>query len=413
MRKVALALLVLCLLSWVASTAALAKAQRVVVAAWGAQAEKETIDALAEKFNAEHPDITVEITYPAGGYEDKIITMVAGGAAPDVVQVQNGWGLSQFAVAGVIQPLDTYATRSKVRLADLISPKLVGELSFDGKTYAYPKGFTTKAMAVNKDLFDGAGMALPTAQWSLSDYRQNAMKLTNETKQQYGSMILWDQLWMYVNGGRIFADDNQTVLIDSDAAAIGLQFTYDMNQDPRATVQSDSVWSDQSQNLWYSGRVGMWPDMGAWTLPNFKTRGVSWNYYLTPLPHKTTAPGSVPMAVTGFAMTTTTTVPEAAWEWIRWVSFSKSAQDVIATGAMLPGLRSSIKNWLDMGYPGGDSFIVEMEYAAPEPANSFLSKMWDIIGEEWGKAAKGTITYKVANAEVKRRLEAVVAEARN
>lgn len=316
----------------------------LTLAAWGSQAERETIDALVEAFNRAHQDIQVTVTYPSG-YEDKIVSMVAAGVAPDIIQVQNGWQLSMFAAREIVQPLNPFLDLFPIPDNTYVSSKILAELTYDGRVFALPKGWTTKVMAVNQDIFNELGLTLPNESWSLEDFRQTAIRITDPVGARYGSMELWDTLWMYTNGGRILADDNETVLFDDPAAIIGFEFAVEMNKDPRATVQA-GVWSQESQELWYTGRVGMWPDMGAWTLPNFRTRDVQWNFWLAPLPHNTTKPGAIPMAVTGFAMTSTTRHRDAAWQFIRWAGSSYEAQSIIASGAMIPARRDTIDQWL-------------------------------------------------------------------
>ena len=373
-----------------------------------AQAERETIDALVEAFNRLHPDIQVTVTYP-GEYEDKIVSMVAAGVAPDIIQVQNGWQLNMFVAREIVQPLNPFLDLHPVAADTYVSSKILDELTYDGRVYALPKGWTTKVMAVNQDIFNELGLALPNENWSLEDFRQTAIRITDPQGGRYGSMELWDTLWMYTNGGRILADDNETVLFDEPAAVIGFEFAVEMNKDPRATVQA-GVWSQTSQDLWYTGRVGMWPDMGAWTLPNFRTRDVQWQFWLTPLPHNTTKPGAIPMAVTGFAMTSTTQHRDAAWEFIRWAGSSYEAQAIIASGAMIPARRDAIELWLDHDWPGAESFLTELAYAVPEPRHPLMDQINRIIGEAWSKVRAGELSAAAAHEDAARQMRALISQ---
>lgn len=406
LRRILLAVIIFS----IAAPSAAAAPVELTMAAWGSQAEQETINALVEAFNRLHEDVQVTVTYP-GEYEDKIVSMVAAGVAPDVIQVQNGWQLSMFVAKGIVQPLNPYLELSPIPEDLYVSPKILDELTYDGRVYALPKGWTTKVLAVNQDIFEELGLALPDETWSLEDFRRTAMRLTDPDGDRYGSMELWDLLWMYTNGGRILADDNETVLFDEPAAIIGFEFAVEMNKDPRATVQSN-VWSQMSQELWYTGRVGMWPDMGAWTLPNFRTWGVTWKFVLTPLPHNTTKPGAVPMAVTGFAMTSTTQKQDAAWKFIRWAGSSYEAQSIIAAGAMIPARRDAIEQWLVHDWPGAESFLVELNYAAPEPRHPLMDQIYRIMYEAWSKVRAGELSAAAAHQDAARQMRALISQAK-
>src|SRR5690606_5685490 len=373
-----------------------------------AQAERETIDALVEAFNRLHPDIQVTVTYP-GEYEDKIVSMVAAGVAPDIIQVQNGWQLNMFVAREIVQPLNPFLDLYPVAAETYVSSKILDELTYDGRVYALPKGWTTKVMAVNKDIFNELGLALPNENWSLEDFRQTAIRITDPQGGRYGSMELWDTLWMYTNGGRILADDNETVVFDEPAAVIGFEFAVEMNKDPRATVQA-GVWSQTSQDLWYTGRVGMWPDMGAWTLPNFRTRDVQWQFWLPPLPHNTTKPGAIPMAVTGLAMTSPPQNRDAAWEFLRGAASSYEAQAIIASGAMIPARRDAIELWLDHDWPGAESFLTELAYAVPEPRHPLMDQINRIIGEAWSKVRAGELSAAAAHEDAARQMRALISQ---
>ena len=56
-----------------------------------------------------------------------------------------------------------------------------------GGYYGFPQGFATEIMYYNKDMFDAAGVAYPTDDWTWDDYTAAAEKLTKADGSQYGS----------------------------------------------------------------------------------------------------------------------------------------------------------------------------------------------------------------------------------
>src|SRR5690606_12443476 len=65
---------------------------------------------LAEEFNAQNPDINVEIMTPAGSYLEVLRVMVAGGNSPDLTFLAN-WDIASMAEDGLLQPLELYVER--------------------------------------------------------------------------------------------------------------------------------------------------------------------------------------------------------------------------------------------------------------------------------------------------------------
>ena len=83
----------------------------------------------------------------------------------------------RFAKNGVTMKLDD-------KLKDLAStraissrPSLISANQVDGY-YGFPQGFATEIMYYNKDMFDAAGVAYPTDDWTWDDYTAAAEKLT-------------------------------------------------------------------------------------------------------------------------------------------------------------------------------------------------------------------------------------------
>ncbi len=131
----------------------------------------------------------------------------------------------------------------------------------DGKVIGIPALVDNLALIYNKKLFDAAGVAYPTDDWSWDDFRAAAKKLTNPATNTYGTAYsvsgsedttwhLWPLLWQH--GGKIL--DGTKPAFNSDAGVEALETLRQM------AVDDKSMYLDQTDEkygpLFNSGHVG-------------------------------------------------------------------------------------------------------------------------------------------------------------
>lgn len=106
----------------------------------------------------------------------------------------------------------------KIAESDKIDPEnypedIWGLYTYDDKYYAVPKDVDTIALWYNKTMFDEAGLAYPTADWTWDDVSEAAKKLTKDDGSQYGLAVRNDNNQagyynlVYDNGGCIINED--------------------------------------------------------------------------------------------------------------------------------------------------------------------------------------------------------------
>lgn len=139
-------------------------------------------EAQVKRFNKSHDDIELKLrTYPSGeAYEQAITGQVAGGRAPDILQLDLGQKTREYAEAGAIAPLDDAAEAAGIDTSDF-QTNLIEAASVDGELYAVPKDYSTTAIFYRKSLLEEAGVKPPT---SWEELRTAAKALT--TQDRYG-----------------------------------------------------------------------------------------------------------------------------------------------------------------------------------------------------------------------------------
>jgi hypothetical protein len=126
---------------------------------------------IAAAFTKENPNITVKVEErPWPEYWSTLQTGAAGGTAPDAF-----WMLAQqirpYAAGDQLLDISDEIKSEKVDLSKY--PKAVLDLydQGDGKIYGLPKDVDTNAVWFNKAIFDKAGVAYPSDDWTWDDFR--------------------------------------------------------------------------------------------------------------------------------------------------------------------------------------------------------------------------------------------------
>lgn len=136
---------------------------------WGGDNRIKQTQKVVEAFEKEHPNITVDAIYADwSGYWDKLATSIAGGDAPDVIQMDEMY-LAAYGSQGSLLDLD----RAKEFLKTDELDKSVADMGkYDGKQYAMPQSTTPFGLAVNLDILDKLGVKLPdnTDSWTWDEF---------------------------------------------------------------------------------------------------------------------------------------------------------------------------------------------------------------------------------------------------
>lgn len=132
--------------------------------------KEETLAKMVEAFEAEHPNIKVDVeTIGFDDYFTQMQTRVAGGTAPDCYEL-NIENFAAYANKGLLAEI------SGVDVSGLNDTAL-NAFNVDGKQYGLPESFSNVVLVYNKDLFDQAGVAYPTDDWTQDDLQAAAEKI--------------------------------------------------------------------------------------------------------------------------------------------------------------------------------------------------------------------------------------------
>lgn len=366
---------------------------------------EETLAKMVAAFEEEYPSIKVEVE--TIGYDDyftQMQTRVAGGTAPDCYEL-NIENFAAYANKGILAEI------SGVDVSGLNETAL-GAFNVDGKQYGLPESFSNVVLIYNKDLFDQAGVAYPTNDWTQTDLQAAAEKIRALGDDIYGiwQPITYNEFFKVAAqyGGSLLNEDKTEFTINSPenlAAATALvDRVLVSNVQPNAVQQGGmGDW-----DMFMSGRLGMIPT-GIWAFQTF-TDGCDFEWDIV------VEPGSTQKATHFFSncvvMNPETKYPTEVATWLAWLASSTTAADIrLAAGWDLPALKdlNALSSYLDITPPDNREAVFEsLDYLVMPPVIEDYALMSDIISQKLAAAAEGTITVQDALDQAQAECEAQI-----
>ena len=166
------------------------------------------------QYESENPGVTVNWTdVPYGDIQSKLVTSVAGGAAPDVVNLNTQFTLT-LAGQGALVDLNKEATdeQKSIYIPDLWDSAKIGD-----SVYAFPWYASPDIMFYNQELFDKAGIEVPT---TFDEALEEAEEFYNKT----GAYLFMPDEFFNI----LFEEGIDVLNADKTAAAFNTQETVDL-----------------------------------------------------------------------------------------------------------------------------------------------------------------------------------------
>ncbi|MBQ3667625.1 MAG: extracellular solute-binding protein, partial [Clostridia bacterium] len=198
--------LTLCLVLALGICSAFAEDQLTLRVAWwgGQERHNATIAALDEYAKAN--GITINYEYTSwGSYFENLATQSVGNNLPDVIQMSTT-DIINYAENGKLIDLTPYVEDGIIDLTYIEESSLSG-----GKVGDMLAGFTTGTNTVsvvyNQELFDAAGVDYPTADWTWSEFIDDAKTIYEATGAQTEIPFIEEARWVVEAMVRSFGYD--------------------------------------------------------------------------------------------------------------------------------------------------------------------------------------------------------------
>ncbi|RKX79228.1 MAG: sugar ABC transporter substrate-binding protein [Spirochaetes bacterium] len=369
---------------------------------------QEDMKKLVDIFEEQNRGIDVKLeTAPFSEYFTKLQTLIAGGLAPDVFEL-NYENFVNYASKGVLLDMSSLADSDSTFTSDIFYPRAYNAFNYKGMQLGLPESFSTVVLFYNKDLFDQAGVGYPKEDWTWEEAIVAAKKITNREKGIWG-LNSGIQFWEFYkkvaqNGGSLFNEEKTEVTIDAPENVEALEMMVSLVKEHGVMPSEAERGGVPDEELFKSGKLAMYVS-GIWMFDVFKALPFSWDIQVEP-GMKRKATHFFANAVSIFAATRHR---DAAWKWARFLTSSPEMAKIrIETGWELPALTNKeyLKGYLEKSPPQNrDVVFKSLEYAIVPPVIERQNEMQDIINQAIEHVSLGKLSPKEALAQADAKVE--------
>ena len=353
----------------------------------------ELMDSYAEKFEAEHDNVTVSNVFqPYDQMNSMVVSAAGAGEGPDVV-VFNGAEWSTLAMAGALAPLDDYL--AEFEDADQISDAV--QHGMDGSTYAVQGYVNLLGLWYNADLLEEIGVEPPTTMDELESAMAAAVDAgyrgitLSALPQSQGEWQAYP--WLSSEG---FTYEN----LDEEALAAG--FARVRGWIEEGYLSQEAVTWDQTVPFqqFAAGEVAF-AENGNWQFGAAEA-DADFEYGVVPLPLSET--GQVYLGGEGQAIGANSEHPDLAWEYLTstYLDFDGQLEAQESVG--------SIPSRADASQEEASNELLEpfaqtlndmgTNYPASVIPPEAVADVQNGVGQAWSSALAGQMTPEEAAAQV-------------
>ena len=356
-----------------------AMAQDVTLQFWDNQQTEsglsEVQQAAVDRFMEENPDIAIEVTtIPYPEYQQRLLTAVQGGNAPDIATLDQIW-VAAFAEAGAVADLTDEAAGSGLTREQFFGGAWDSAV-FNGALYGIPFNVDVWQFSFyNADLFEAAGID-PASISTFEGLRAAAEALTGDGKFGVGlfghrgeDTVVVVNSFIFSNGGAVLADDGSCALNEAPAVE-AMTYLQDLAQ-----FAPDGILNANSGNmreLFLNGSLAIefWP---ALEQPTLQSSDINWGFVNGTAPEGKTAIGT--FGGWNLAVFASSEQQEAAWRFIEFLVREDVNGDVVD---LIPANMAAAETFLAANRQGPAEIMEHLSNANPRPLSPRYLEVADI-----------------------------------
>jgi multiple sugar transport system permease protein len=355
--------------------------------------DRQMWHAIKEGFERDNPDLELKVLR-GGGTDRKVDTMIAGGVAPDIIEIEfdklyyyvNAGALLDLAPFVKADPqlqrdIQGYTDSTGRQPPDFFEFAVNAFRGAHGELYALPTWYLNFFVYYNKTLFDKYNVPYPDEDWDWQGFRDRAIALTRDregrplhipkrdssgrlVRDNHGWIVYEPNLqadpapyecgvsfatWQYgpetfirQNGGRYIVDrglPDEHVDLSNPRTRTALEFLYDVAITNQCQPRAASAPGSGSTVNFRSGRLGMFL-YGVFALIDVRdqVRDIDWD--VAPLPKGPDGTRASLVKPFGYGVTRQSKHPEAAFAFVKWFSGRPGAAILSKWPLFVPPRRS-------------------------------------------------------------------------
>lgn len=377
------------------------------ITVWGFVWTADWLDAIAPKFEADHPGVKVKVErFEYDPYQEMVTTTLASGEGiPDVVTLDPMWA-GDLIRSEALLPLDK--ATSELNVADFV-PGGWNMYAFRGVQYGVPLDLDFKILFYRKDVYDKAMKTLSMDKFptNTDDFLKLATEVVKETGKSaisidQGDYYAWYQSFLAPLGGDLMNADATQYTFNNEAGVKALQlmsdvvnvykvgklWDYGTDGDPLVALKAGDVMAIMNGS-WYATELPAGaPDMaGQWSIAPLPWGDANRKY--------DASTGGASLSIPQKAAN-----PELAWEFLKFTMTPESQVEYYKIVNGVPSLKTS---WTDASFDDVNPYFgvavgrsVANWSLRTMPMQLPSLELSDIIGEAITKATTGELTPKEA-----------------
>ncbi len=366
---------------------------------------EENLQTIVDAFEKENPGITVDVkTLPYADYGTALQTDLAAGTAADVFDIEYA-NYAQYQANGVLAPLT-------VSNPDAYRQTLLEAYQTDGTQYALPSSFSDVVLYYNKDLFDAAGLSYPTSDWTWSDEKAAAEKLTDQAAGVWGDHqpVSFYEYYKTLaqNGGKFLDDSGTKVAFNTPEGIEAAKWLVEKSGTVMPTIEQGQGTPDFDTKLFTDGKLAML-HTGIWVFSAMADVPFGWDIAVEP--------GNTEKASAVFsnavAVSASSKHQDAAAKWAEFLTSSDvMVQTRLDAGWELPPIsdEAQLDTYLTKNDPANRQAVFDSldGIALPPVVATGQQEMQDIMTEELVEAQSGRKSVEDALSSAEERINAVI-----
>lgn len=370
----------------------------------GSGASEGALKEMIAKFNEQYPDIKVELQ--SFGYDDyftQLQSKIVGGSAADVFEL-NFENFVAYASEDVL--LDIGALMGD---PSGFNQTALEAFQYGGKQFGIPNSFSNVVLVYNKDLFDKAGAAYPTDDWTWKEMLEAAKKIRSLSGDTYGMYrpVSFHEFYKGVkqNGGSLLSEDGRKFTVNLPQNVETLEIMSGWVSDSNVMPSDAQMGGMGDWDLFKSGRLGM-IITGIWAFSDF-TDNCDFDWDVVVEPGNTTK--ATHFFSNAYVVNKETPNPEAAAALAAFLAGSKEAAQIrVDSSWELPPViyQDVLDSYRKVTPPENrEAVFKSLDYLVTPPVVKQQSEMQEIITKHLNNAISGNVTAKDALDECQAELE--------
>lgn len=397
---------------------------------WGSSEYLEREQVYKDAFEAENPDIEIELLHTPSGYGEKLRLLMAAGTALDTYALDHQDAM-EFILNGWALDLTPHARSTPSFRVNEVLPPVRAIFQFQGKEYGFANGASANMYFFNSQLFEEAGLEDPNSlyrrnAWTWDAFRQAARKMTRRDDAGRaltlgGCLHTSSTLprgWIWANGGDEVDDVQQPTkaLFDRPEAVQALAFIQDLLHRDQTVLTGGADFADSSLNgnatkAFSAGKLGMY---ARWVSGIAVHAHDPFVWGMIPYPMGP-SPKGVPAAdltAAAYSVSPTTKHPAEAWRWVAFMAGNRGVILRMEAHGGLPSRRiigpAEIKRYQPANFFNAEILFEALEYGRSRLMAPNQADILRAANAELNKIFRNEVAAEIGAAAATRAANAVI-----